>query len=93
MELKQLRDEIDSIDDQLMPLLERRMQLSKLVAEYKLERNLPIYVPEREQQILACISQRVSPEIAGYIESLYVSLFEISKSYQADLHHLHGNNP
>ena len=37
MDLLDLRNEIDDIDEQLIPLLKKRMNISKQVAEYKVK--------------------------------------------------------
>ena len=41
MDLLELRKEIDRIDDQLIPLLMARMDVSEQVAKYKVERGIP----------------------------------------------------
>ena len=40
--INQIRDEIDLIDKEIRELFVKRMNLSKSVAEYKLENNLSI---------------------------------------------------
>ena len=40
MDLLELRKEIDRIDDQLIPLLMARMDVSEQVAKYKVERGI-----------------------------------------------------
>ena len=52
MDLKDLRNEIDEIDSQLIPLLQRRMGVSKKVAEYKVKNGIPVLNEQREQEIL-----------------------------------------
>ena len=47
MELKDLRNQIDDIDDELVRLFVKRMEVSAQVADYKKEHNLPIHVPAR----------------------------------------------
>ena len=47
MELKDLRTEIDKIDDELVKLFTQRMEVSAQIAGYKKERSLPIFVPAR----------------------------------------------
>ena len=42
MDLLELRKEIDRIDDQLIPLLMARMDVSEQVAKYKVERGIPV---------------------------------------------------
>ncbi|MCX7628181.1 MAG: prephenate dehydratase [Methylophilaceae bacterium] len=48
--LKQLRDRIDAIDDELLALLNQRAQLARDIGSLK--NDGPIYRPEREAQIL-----------------------------------------
>lgn len=52
-ELNALRDQIDEVDQALLSLLKRRLQLVHHVGEVKLTHGLPIYVPEREAEMLA----------------------------------------
>ena len=42
MDLSQLRNEIDEIDDELVPFLLKRMDVSRRVAEYKVANNIPV---------------------------------------------------
>jgi len=50
--LKELRAEIDRLDDEILSLLNRRAQAVIEVGRIKLERNLRFYVPEREVEAL-----------------------------------------
>ena len=49
MDLLELRKQIDDIDEQLIPLLLKRMEVSKGVAAYKVEHNIPVLNAQREQ--------------------------------------------
>ena len=51
--LNQYREQIDAIDQSLVELLARRAKLTRQVGEYKREQGLPIYLPEREAELLA----------------------------------------
>lgn len=82
MDLTQIRNEIDQIDDKLVKLFVERMSLSRLVAEYKKEHGMPIWVPERERGVLQDVSEKAGPEMADYTRVLYSMLFELSRSYQ-----------
>ena len=53
MPLTKLRDKIDNIDQQLIDLLSKRLQLVRDVGIVKTEHGLPIYVPEREASMLS----------------------------------------
>ena len=83
MELKELRTEIDVIDDELVRLFGKRMDIAAQIADYKKENNLPILVPAREREKLADVAQKAGPEMANYTRVLYSMLFELSRSYQS----------
>lgn len=83
MELKDYREQINAIDENLVQLFTQRMELSAKIADYKKENKLPIYVPTREREILQEVAQKAGPEMANYTRVLYSLLFELSRSYQS----------
>ena len=83
MELKDLRNEIDKIDDELVKLFAQRMDVSAQIAAYKRENNLPIFVPSREREKLLDVAKKAGPDMANYTKVLYSMLFELSRSYQS----------
>ena len=85
MELKDLRNEIDQIDDALVKLFTQRMEISAQIAGYKKEKSLPIFVPAREREKLADVAEKAGPDMANYTRVLYSMLFELSRSYQSKL--------
>lgn len=85
MELKDLRNEIDEIDDELVKLFTQRMEVSAQIAGYKKERSLPIFVPAREREKLADVAAKAGPDMANYTRVLYSMLFELSRSHQSKL--------
>ena len=82
MDISELRDKIDTIDQELVRLFVERMGISAQVADYKKERNLPIYVPAREREIFQKVADMAGPEFGNYTRVLYSMLFELSRSYQ-----------
>ncbi|MFZ7163947.1 bifunctional chorismate mutase/prephenate dehydrogenase [Avibacterium avium] len=50
--LKELRTEIDTLDQELLQLFAKRLALVKKVGEIKHQHGLPIYVPNREAEML-----------------------------------------
>ncbi len=82
MELNELRNEINAIDDELLNLFLRRMEVAAQVADYKRENNLPIYQPQREREILKKVADKAGPEMGGYARVLFSMLMELSKSNQ-----------
>ena len=83
MELQELRSQINEIDDQLVELFVKRMNIAAQVADYKKENNLPIYVPAREREILKEVAHKAGPGMDNYARVLYSMLFELSRSYQS----------
>ena len=51
-QLQTLRSEIDSIDAELIALLNRRYKAVESIGEYKRERHLPIYDPSRQRKLM-----------------------------------------
>ena len=82
MNIEDLRKQIDSIDDELVHLFVKRMELSKHVANYKKEHNLPIYVPSRECEVLQKVAKKSGPDLEKYTRELYSKIFELSRNYQ-----------
>ncbi|MBQ2675800.1 MAG: prephenate dehydratase [Clostridia bacterium] len=81
MDLKEIRNKIDSIDDQLLDLFLQRMECSKQVAEYKVANNIPVLNAQRESEIL----DKVASDAGDYAEHarlLYSTIMDISRSAQ-----------
>ena len=51
MKLQQFREEINKIDDKILELLEKRMEIVKQIGKIKMQGNTPIYRPEREKEM------------------------------------------
>lgn len=83
MDLKELRNEIDQIDDQLVQLFVQRMEVSARIADYKKEHGLPILAPSREQEKLLDVAAKAGVDMAVYTKVLYDLLFELSRGYQS----------
>ena len=85
MELSEIRVKIDSIDNDLMKLFLERMELSDEVAAYKNAHGQPILNKERERAVLAKVAEQAGPTWERYAYHLYSTLFELSRSRQAEL--------
>ena len=85
MDLNELRNEINQIDDQLLELFLRRMDIASQVADYKKAHDLPIYQPQREREILKNVEQKAGPELGRYARNLFAKLMELSKDYQREV--------
>ncbi len=83
MDLKELRLEIDKIDDELVKLFGQRMEVAAQISDYKKENNLPIFQPSRERAKLQDVAKKADPGMENYTRVLYSMLFELSRSYQS----------
>lgn len=81
MDLLGLRKEIDEIDNQLIPLLMKRMDISGQVAEYKVKRGIPVLNEEREQQILDSVAERCGDK-GDIIKTVFSATMDASRALQ-----------
>ena len=84
MELKDIRNEIDSIDNEIIELYKKRMSCSQAVAKYKLENGIEIFNSEREKQILDSVEQKAGV-YGKSARLLYFSIMELSRALQHDV--------
>lgn len=80
-ELQKLRQEIDEVDDQLIPLLVKRMQVSEAVADYKVKNNIPVLNAQREQEILESVEKRCG-NLGNTIKTIYSATMDASRALQ-----------
>ena len=86
VELKKLRDTLDSIDDEVLTLLNKRMETVHKVGEVKAQSGGAIYRPEREKAIIDRLYKQ-SLEANGSlnraaIEALFLEIFAISRNLE-----------
>lgn len=85
MGIEELRDRIDTIDDNLTELFLQRLQVSEEIGQYKRERGLPVLDKSRERAVLARRTAGLQPPFDGYVRMLYRTLFDISRARQSTL--------
>ena len=86
-----IRAEIDSIDQELVRLFQRRLEIVGQVAASKLERGAPVTDPARERDILSRVTAAVGPEYENGARLFFSTLFGISKARQRTM--LAGESP
>lgn len=83
MDLSQLRQQIDTIDDQLLELLNQRMDIVKRVGELKRASNSIIYRPEREKSIIDRLAAKNNGLLnRAAIEAIYLEIFAVSRNIE-----------
>ena len=81
MDLKDIRVEIDSLDEQIVELFKKRMDCSVRVAESKRESGTSILNLKREEQVLDRVEE-LGGEYGKYARLLYGSIMELSRDLQ-----------
>ena len=79
--IAEIRQQIDEIDEKIVPLIKRRMNVSRQVAQLKLEEGMPVYDPIRESQILENVENKSGKEAA----SVYSSIMTASREKQYEM--------
>jgi len=85
MDLASLRAEIDRLDEELLALFLRRMEIVEDIASYKIKNGLPVLHPAREQEVIAKARYRAGDEMGDYAEELFTSLMTLSRRLQEQL--------
>lgn len=81
MDLLELRKEIDKIDEELIPLLLKRMNISQQVAKYKVEREIPVLNQQREQEILDNVAEKCG-DMGEIIKTVFSATMDASRALQ-----------
>ena len=58
MNLKELRQNIDKLDDEIVKLINQRCKLAVKVGEWKVQNDIPFYVPEREKELFVRLAEK-----------------------------------
>lgn len=86
MDLTNIRKEIDSIDDEILRLLCRRMDLMDDVANYKSQNNMPIYQRSREEEVINRAMENCPLEYKEQIRLVFQSIMDAGKELQKKKH-------
>lgn len=82
MDLKELRDQIDILDGEMLEMFQKRMKLCLQVAEYKKKNNVNVLQTGREQEVIDGIKARAEEQFEDSAAVLFSNIMDISKSYQ-----------
>ncbi len=92
MDLLELRKQIDSIDSSIVELYEKRMEISRQVAEYKIETGKKVLDKEREIQKIAAVKALTHNDFNKHgIEELFEQIMSVSRKLQYQLLTEHGS--
>ena len=80
-DLMRLRAQIDQVDQQILDLLSRRLQMAEQVAEAK-PNDESVFRPEREAQLLARLCATAEPQLEPVINAVWRAVISASISRQ-----------
>ena len=90
MDLTELRAAIDEVDGELLTLLHRRAEISRMVGAAKKDEGGPVFRPEREQEVVERLL-RINRESRGeglpdeHIARIWREIFSSSRALQRPL--------
>ena len=82
MDLQELRAQIDAVDEQIVDLFEKRMEISGQVARYKIETGRKVFDPTREKEKIASVQAMTHTD---FNRTGVGELFELSMSMSRTL--------
>ncbi|MCM1024844.1 MAG: prephenate dehydratase [Roseburia sp.] len=83
MDLLELRGQLDEIDEQIVALYERRMEICGQVAEYKIETGKKVFDRQREAEKLAKVKSLTHSDFNGQgIVELFEQIMSMSRKLQ-----------
>ena len=85
LNLDVIRKEISEINDEMLALFVKRMELSAQVAMYKKANGLPTLDRKREEAILQKVADNTGDEFRQYAIQLFRTMMDLSKEYQDTL--------
>ena len=84
--LEEARSIINDVDKEMILLFKKRMNASKMVAEYKIENNLNVLDSSRESFIIEKNTKLLDDkELEKYYLTFFAGVLKSSKDYQVDL--------
>jgi len=83
MDLLDLRNQLDSVDSEIVKLYEKRMDLCAQVAQYKIETGKQVYDRQREMEKLEKVASQVNGDFNKTgIKALFEQLMSMSRKLQ-----------
>lgn len=93
-DLKKLREQIDEVDRQMVALFEKRQEICRSVACYKIENQKKVLNRDREQEKLAAVTAMAEDEANRHgIRDMFIQLMASSRKLQYRLLTENGQGP
>lgn len=82
-DIKSLRNEIDQIDDAILDLLVKRMDVVEKIGGLKKLNSTAIYHPDREKEIIDRLANQPTGKLGkSAIEAIYLEIFGVSRNLE-----------
>ena len=85
MDIEKKRKDIDEIDDYIVKLFLKRMQVCGDIGRYKKENGIRAYDEKRENEIFARVKAQAPDDMKEYIDLLYETVLGLSNAYQLEI--------
>ena len=86
MDLLDLRNQLDVIDREIVELYEKRMDICKQVAEYKISTGKKVFDKQREMEKLTTVKSMTHNEFNAHgIQELFEQIMSMSRKLQYQL--------
>ena len=86
LDLQECRKKIDKIDEEILQLFQKRMEICEDVAAYKIKTGKKVLDPEREKQKIETLKGRADSEFNALgVQELFQQIMAISRKRQYQL--------
>ena len=84
MTIEEMRAQIDTIDRQLVALLNQRFDVVKSVGQWKKENNIPIMNAKREEEVIQKVTAGLPEDRKAAFSHIYHAIMDAAKLYEKD---------
>lgn len=84
MNIQELRKEIDSINDEMLKLFIKRMEISYLIGKEKAKEGKSVLDRKREEEVLEYVVANSPQNIQNYSIEFFRNIMNLSKQYQEE---------
>ncbi len=83
MDISDWRKKIDDLDEQIVHMISQRAQAAKAIGDLKRETSLPVYEPQREQDVFAHVKAvNPGPLADAEIMHVYERIIDVMRTLQ-----------
>jgi len=80
--LDEIREQINKIDKKILAELEKRFKLTTKVGQIKADLMAPVFVPERETELILELEKQASEDVKGLVSPVFKTIIRLSRRNQ-----------